>query len=152
MEDEKKTETVEPEVKADDKLGADEYLAQLDELKKNTVSRDKYEKAMSDNKKLANALANGEYQQAKAKEKEEVDIAELEKDLKHNRQKNDLDLWKKILTLRDARLKLDASDDILVADRSRPGAYAEAQEFAEAMQEAIEDSNGDPIVFSSRFR
>lgn len=128
---------------------ATNYIDELNKVKSTMVDKNKYDNLVAENKKLANALANGISIEPEIKES--VDIEALEKDL-HKRQPNDLVFFTKALKLRDARLALNENDDIFVspADDVDESDYIAAQNFADAIKEAIDDSNGDPRVFEAK--
>lgn len=130
---------------------ADLYVDNLNKIKATTVDKNAYDKLAEENKRLANALANGEYAQNKAQEVTE-DIPSLEKKIKHCKGMSDLELFTNVLKLRSARLAVDENDDIFVGQNKSASDYANAQAFADQLQEVIEACNGDPMVFASKIR
>lgn len=144
-------ETVNEEV-VEEKNSAELYIDTINKMKSNMVDKTAYNKLAEENRKLANALANGEYTQEKSKEKE-VSVDELEDKIKHCKGKSDLELAQNVLKLRSARLAVDPKDDIFVNQESAKASdYANAQALADDLQEIINDSNGDVMVFASRIR
>lgn len=129
----------------------DNYIQNIQALQANTVSKDEYNKLVESNKKLADALARGEYTMSTVADPD-IDISELERSVKHCKGQTDLAFLTNVLKLRQARLDNNPEDDIFVPATREANDYVNAQAFAEQLQSAIEESNGDPLVFASKIR
>ena len=145
MEDEVKTEQ-------NEQITADDYLANLSALKNATVSKEEYSRVLEENRKLADALANGlPYDRQGDSEEPEVDLDALHKRLFVNPQYNsDLDYFTDLLTLRNAMIENGQTDPFLPnhpdyipnqQDSDR------AQFIADEIQSSIDYAGGDAEVF-----
>lgn len=132
-------------------ITADDYLANLSALKNATVSKDEYERLKEENRKLADALANGLPYEQEESEEEPVDIDAVRKRLFDNPKYNsDLEYFQDVLTLRTALMDDGKADPFLPfnpeyipneQDSNR------AQFIADEIQAAIDYAEGDPEVF-----
>lgn len=137
-----------------------DYVEAIQKLKENTVAKEKYEKLEQDNKKLLEALINGEQIQVENPEDKESKDENLNKKIKdlHNKmfvedyQGSDLEYCQDALELRKAVMERDGEDadiflprghNIMVTDYDRQA----AQRVADEMQDAIDKSNGSNKVF-----
>ena len=134
-------------------FGADEYIANLQRIKESTVPREEFERLLEDNKRMANALANG-LSVDNEPEEEEIDIEAVRKYLfdECDKPKSDLAYFEKFLQLRQWTLDNKGVDVLLPCN----GEYvvsqadaAEAQLIADNIQEAIDAAEGDPSVFTA---
>lgn len=143
MEEENKT--VETE-----KITADDYLANLQALKDSTVSKDEYNRLIEENKKLANALANGLPYEQDDKEEANVDVDALRKSFLSNHKSN-LELIKDALELRKAVMDEGGVDPALPTNPE----YVWNQDDADKsdrifsiLQDCVDYAEGDPDVFN----
>lgn len=133
-------------------FGAQDYLDNLNALKENMVSRDEYQKILDDNRKMANALANGiNYSGEEAKEP--VNIDELREKIfspEHQRKTN-LQYFTEVLQLRDALIEAGENDPFLPFNREyipTQQDMADAERIANNLKESVECAAGDPAVFN----
>lgn len=136
-----------------------DYVEAIKNLKENTVAKEKYEKLEQDNKKLLQALIDGDQIQVENQgDKDTIDVVNKKiKDL-HTKmfvedyQGSDLEYCQDALELRKAVMERDGEDadiflprghNIIVTDYDRKA----AQRVADEMQDAIDKSNGSNKVF-----
>ena len=82
-----------------------DYVAAIQELQNNTVSKAQYEKLRTEHKKLLNALVNGQKIEAQPAKKPEYDLEALrKKQAKMNHRTSMLDYWKNSLAIHEAEL------------------------------------------------
>ena len=121
----------------------------INELKKNSVSKEKYEQVVAEKNKYLKALIDGN-QVAEAQPKEPVDVDALRADL-FGKELSNLDFAKKALELRDALIERDGVD-IFVGKGSKltptQEDYEAAQRVADVFQNCIEVSDGDSEIFT----
>ena len=143
-----------PEV-IDEKLTAEDYLKNLKALQDNTVSKDEYNRLVSENRKLADALANGLSYGEEAEEAEPVDVDALRKKLFDGpKYKNSLDFFKDFYALRDELIRQGKPDPTL---GNNPEAFTRDnievfEDTANAVKECIEIADGDVEVFYSELK
>lgn len=128
------------------------YLDQIENLQKNTVSTEKYNKLLSENKALLEKIVSGKAE-AEAEKEPEIDLDALRKQMFNpSTEMTNLDYCKGALTLRNEILKR-TGDDIFVGKGHQlnptPEAYASAERVASVMEQCINDSAGDPDVFTA---
>ena len=120
----------------------------INELKQNSVSKEKYEAVIAERNKYLKALIDGN-QVAEAQPKEPVDVDALRRDL-FGRELSDLEYAKKALELRNELIERDGVD-IFVGKGSKltPDAsdYEAAQRVADAFESCIEIADGDSEIF-----
>lgn len=127
-----------------------DYIDTIAEMKRNSVSRSKYEKLQEENRNLLRSLANGETIDQPVV-KEPVDIDKLRQDL-FNKENNNLDFITKAMELREALIESGQEDPFLpkghnvqITDADR----ATAEKVAEAFQHCIDYADGDSGVFTN---
>ena len=138
-------------------MTAKEYINQINNLRKNTVSREEYERIKNDNRELAKALINGTGANIPGitKPEEKPDLDDLRKKLFTKKSKNDLEYFTNLLALRDGVMADGQPDPFLPINREfRATAQdeADAERIATQIKEAIEYADGDPAVFSNDLR
>ena len=120
----------------------------INELKQNSVSKEKYEAVIAERNKYLKALIDGN-QVAEAQPKEPVDVDALRRDL-FGRELSDLDYAKNALELRNELIDREGVD-IFVGKGSKltPDAsdYEAAQRVADAFESCIEVADGDSEIF-----
>jgi len=132
-------------------FGADDYINQLNEIRSNTVSKADYNKLAEDNKRLMNALANGE--RIANEEKPVVDIEAIRKSIfsPDTQKKTNLQYFTEVLTLRDALIERGEKDPFLPFSseyRVNDTDIRDAERIAEQIRECVEYADGDPSVFN----
>ena len=135
-----------------------DYIAQIKNLKENSVSKDDYEKLKADNKKLIDALASGNQIPGVVEPKiDAVDkINELRSKLFSKRSNlNNLEYCDTAVKLREALIEKGERDPFLpfghnvVATESD---YETANRVATIMKECIEYADGDSDIFTNELQ
>lgn len=135
-----------------------DYIAQIKNLKENSVSKDDYNKLKADNKKLIDALANGTQLESVVDSKvSSVDkIDELRTKLfSKGSNLNNLEYCKTAVELRDALIENGDRDPFLpfghnvVATESD---YETANRVATVMKECIDYADGDSDIFTNELQ
>lgn len=128
------------------------YLDQIENLQKNSVSTDKYNSLLKENKALLEKIVSGKAE-AEAAAKPEVDVDALRKQMFNpSAEMSNLDYCKGALTLRNEIIKSGGNDPFVGMGHQltpTPEAYASAQRVADVMQQCIESCNGDSDVFTA---
>ena len=128
------------------------YLDQIENLQKNTVSTEKYNKLLTENKALLEKIVSGKAEAEQAKEPE-IDLDALSKKyLDPNAEWSALDYCKGLLTIREETLKRGEEDPAVGHGHQlnpTPEAYASADRVHSVMEQCIEGANGDPEVFTA---
>lgn len=128
-----------------------DLLEEIKSLKKNTVSKEEYNKLQEKNKALMKQIINGGGQENKTDEP--VDINELRKDIFENPEKlSKREFWKKTLSLRKERLDKEGVDIFL--PRGKKTRYTRddmesANHVADVIGQLIEDTEENPILFDT---
>ena len=130
-----------------------DYLAAIKELKEKSVDRSKYEELRAENKKLLQAVVNGQTVEVPVQEPK-PDIGELRKALTVEGQTN-LQYITNALKLREAVLN-EGGEDPFVPHGSQynPTAadYERANRVAQFLQEMVDEAEGDPNVFLNEYQ
>ena len=121
----------------------------INELKKNSVSKEKYDQVVAEKNKYLKALIDGN-QVAEAQPKEPVDLDALRTDL-FTKDLSNLEYAKKALTLRNELIEREGVD-IFVGKGSKltpdESDYTAAQKVADAFQQCIDVADGDSEIFT----
>lgn len=134
-----------------------DYISALNEMKKNTVSKEAYDKLRADNKKLLDTIVSGQSLE-QTEVKEEVDVDALRKELfgKSRRDLSNLEYVDKTLQLRKALMERGEQDPfVMKAGRtSSPEAedFKKAERVASVLQECVDIANGNDSVFDNEFQ
>ena len=132
-------------------MQAEDYIQALGELKANSVDKSEYERILSENAKLTNALAQG-IRVEEEKEEEPVNIPELRKKLLNTQYKTDLEYFKDMKTLRDAILEQKGVDPFVNSNAENVSAETDrAERVSKLIDFALEEADGDPVKFSAIF-
>lgn len=134
------------------------YIDAIKDLKQNSVSKEKYDALVAENKKLVDALVNGEEIETEQEEelKPRLDYYKAYKENKFN---TDLEYWTNFLNLREATIKEYGKDPCVTGnyglspegERVEP-AYGEAETIDQQLgiiKDMIAEADGDPTVFST---
>ena len=135
-----------------------DYIAQIKNLKENSVSKDDYNKLKADNKKLIDALANGTPIEGKVEPK--ISAVENINNLRNKlfgkgSNLDNLEYCKTAVELRDALIEKGERDPFLpfghnvVATESD---HETANRVASVMKECIEYADGDPDIFTNELQ
>lgn len=142
-------------VSSEEMLDTDtDYVAAINELKANSVSKTEYSKLRAENKKLLDALVNGREIDLPKEEKANVD--DLRKKL-FNKDANlsNLEYVDTALKLRNALIENGERDPFLpVGDRVSETAemYDVAQRVADGLQECVDFADGDSGIFTAQLQ
>lgn len=132
-----------------------DYLAAIKELKQNSVDRSEYDKLKAENKKLIDAVVNGQVAQEEAQQvihtKEEIaalrkELFDTEKDL------SNLEYVSKAVELRDALIENGEPDPFIPVGKQISPTRDDieiAEKVAQVYKECIEFANGDSEVFTN---
>lgn len=131
-----------------------DYVAAIQELQNNSVSKTQYEKLRTENKKLLDALVSG--QKIDLPKEEKPDVDELRKKL-FNKDANlsNLEYVDTALKLRNALIEKGERDPFLpVGDRVNETAemYDIAQRVADGLQECVDFAEGDSGIFTAQLQ
>lgn len=131
-----------------------DYIEAIKEMKQNLVERSAFDKLKSENKKLLDALVNG--QQIEAPKEEKADVSELRKKL-FNKDGNlsNLEYVETALKLRNALMDAGERDPFLpYGDRVTVTAemYEQAQAVADGLQECVDFAEGDSGIFTAQLQ
>lgn len=142
-------------VSSEEMLDTDaDYVAAINELKQNTVSKTEYTKLRAENKKLLDALVSG--REIDLPKEEPIDVNELRKKL-FNKDANlsNLEYVDTALKLRSALIEQGERDPFLpVGDRVSETAemYDIAQRVADGLQECVDFADGDSGIFTAQLQ
>ena len=129
----------------------------MEQLKKNSVSKEDYDKLRKENKMLLDNIVNNVSQPDDVKVDEPVDIQKLRNDLYNldNQDMTNLDYITKVMKLRDALLEKGERDpflpfgkNILPTDED----VKTANRVAEVFRNCIEVADGDPDIFTQELQ
>lgn len=132
-----------------------DYLAAIKELKQNSVDRSEYDKLRAENKKLIDAVVNGqpgqEEQVVVKHSKEQID--ELRNDLFNSpRELNNLEYITKAMELREALMENGEPDPFLPVGKQISPTRDDlegAEKVAQVYRECIDYAEGDSEVFTN---
>ena len=132
-----------------------DYLAAIKELKQNSVDRSEYDKLRAENKKLIDAVVNGqpgqEEQVVVKHSKEQID--DLRNDLFNSpRELTNLEFITKTMELREALMENGEPDPFLPVGKQISPTRDDiegAEKVAQVYKECIEYAEGDSEVFTN---
>lgn len=132
-----------------------DYLAAIKELKENSVDRSEYDKLRAENKKLIDAVVNGqpgqEEQAVSKHSKEQID--DLRNQLFNSpRELNNLEFITKAMELREALIENGEPDPFLPVGKQISPTRDDiegAEKVAQVYKECIEYADGDSEVFTN---
>ena len=132
-----------------------DYLAAIKELKENSVNRSEYDKLRAENKRLIDAVVNGqpgqEEQVLVKHSKEQID--DLRNDLFNSpRELNNLEFITKTMELREALMENGEPDPFLPVGKQISPTRDDiegAEKVAQVYKECIEYAEGDSEVFTN---
>ena len=126
-----------------------DYLEAIQSLKQNSVDRSEYEKLKAENKKLINAVVNGQTVDVEAKPQYR-DVDEIRDEL-FNHEHNNLEYVKLALELRSTLIAKGEADPFLpMGSQIAPTAddIEAAEKVANIYQECIDYADGDSKLFT----
>lgn len=128
-------------------------VSAINEMKANTVPKDKYEKLQKDYKNLFKAYANGERDESQPAP-QPVDLEKLKRETFFG-ELNNLDYCKNVLKIREEIMER-GGDDPFVPHGSKIVAtdedYIAAARVAEGLQACIDYAEGDSEVFTNELQ
>ncbi len=132
-----------------------DYLAAIKELKQNSVDRSEYDKLRAENKKLIDAVVNGQPSQeepvASKHSKEQID--DLRNELFNSpRELNNLEYVTKAMELREALMENGEPDPFLPVGKQISPTRDDlegAEKVAQVYKECIDYAEGDSEVFTN---
>ena len=131
-----------------------DYVEAIKTLKQNSVSKADYDALRLENKKLLQAVVNGQTVEVEPEEPE-VDLAQLRKNVFDNPNQTNLEYVTNVLKLRDAVLEKEGYD-VFVPQSSQYSPtqddIARANRVAEQFQEMVDIADGNPNVFLNEFQ
>lgn len=131
-----------------------DYVEAIKNLKQNSVSKADYDALRLENKKLLQAVVNGQTIEQEVQEPE-VDLAELRKKVFDNPNQTNLEYVTNALKLREAVLEKEGYD-VFVPQSSQYNPtqddIARANKVAEVFQEMVDIADGDPNVFLNEYQ
>ena len=132
---------------------AEDYISVINDMKKNTVSKESYQKLKDENKKLLQSLVNGEQTQV---EVEKPDINKLRKELfDEDSNIDNVNFISKALELRTALIENGKPDPFLpVGKRITPTDedISAANRVATVLQECVDYAQGDSQAFTNELQ
>ena len=132
-----------------------DYVAAIQKLQNETVSKDLYEKLRTERKQLIDALANGQKIEVE-KEEPEMDIDSLRKKLfNENRDLSNYEYVDSVLKLRKALIAKGEPDPFLpIGDKVTVDAdmMSKAENVAAGLQHCIDLADGDSNIFTAQLQ
>lgn len=135
--------------------GAD-YIAKVNELKKNSVPKTEYEKVLKENKELADAILNNTIQEKEDDNSQDVDaeLQDLRKSLFNSENVSKLsnrEYVEKTLRLRDILIEKGERDPFLPTKNESQEDIEKAERTAKTLKNMIKESAGRDSVFNGLF-
>lgn len=127
---------------------ASDYIDALKEMKANTVSKEDYNRLKEENKKLLNAVVNGE--QIEIEQQKPADIKEIKTRLL--KAESTLEGVTAALELRDAIMAAGGTDPFLPAGKkvlTTDYDIETANKVAEGFRHCVDYAEGDPHIFAN---
>lgn len=128
-----------------------DYLAAINQLKQNSVPRQQYDQLMAENKKLLDAVVNGQTAEQQAPAPVAPDIQAL-RDKTFAEGQTNLEMVTNALALRKALMESGEPDPFLpCGDKTIPTAedVAAAEKVATVFQECVDYAQGDSQLFTN---
>ena len=132
-----------------------ELAKALEETRKNSVSKEEFEKLQEENRKLVSEIINGGGAgNGQQNPPEQADIPTLREKLygPKSSELSNLEFWKATLELRDAVIAQEGYDPFLpYGEKIKPTAQdmEKANNVAEVVKGCIEEANGDSEIFTA---
>lgn len=129
----------------------EDYLEAIKQLKENSVDRSKYDALKAENKKLLDAVVNGQEINVQEKETQKRDVQTIREEL-FNKEHNNLEYVTLSLELRNALIAEGKPDPFLPYGRQiSPTREDEeiAEKVAQVYQECVDYAEGDSELFTN---
>ena len=137
-----------------EEMNNEQYIAAIEEMKANTVSRDAYNKLRAENKQLLDALVSGK--ELPKEDPKKPTIEELRKDLfSEDSELSNLGFVEKALALRNSLIEAGERDPFLpYGDKVdiTSEQIETAEKVAAGLQEMIDFAEGDSGVFTAEYQ
>jgi len=136
-----------------EEMNNEQYIAAIEEMKANTVSRDAYNKLRNENKQLLDALVSGKELPQEPVAKPSVD--DLRKKLFSGEDMSNLEYVETALSLRDVLIENGERDPFLpYGDKVdiTPDQIDAANKVAAGLREMVDFAEGDSGVFSAEYQ
>lgn len=131
-----------------------DYLSAIKDLKQNSVDRSQYDALKAENKRLLDAVVNGQTIEQEAA-KPVVDINELRRKVFNTEDQTNLEYVTNVLALRKALIESGQPDPFVPSGSQynpTQADYEKANRVAAVLQEMVDDSEGDPNVFRNEYQ
>lgn len=129
-----------------------DYIAALNAMKQNSVSKSQYDKLKQENKRLLDAIVNGT--ELETGSEATLTIDELRKKTFDSNASN-LDFWKNALKLRERLIEEGKPDPFVPTGKSVSANqidYDGAERLAAGIQSCIDYANGDSQLFTNELQ
>lgn len=131
-----------------------DYVAAIQELKNNSVPKDKYSKLKEENSKLLKSLINGET--IDVEQPQEADVGQLRKELYSGDVENtNLDYIEKTLKLRDELIARGEPDPFLPFGHHISPTNEDveaANRVAKVLKDCLDYADGDSAIFTNELQ
>lgn len=130
-----------------------DYIEQIEQLRANSVSKEKYNKLVAEHNKAMNALINGGQLEQKPVEKRSAE--EVRKELFNGEQHSNLHYAELALELRDAVIAEGGIDPFVPQGKKIKATredYESAEMVADGLRRCIEYADGDSEVFTNELQ
>ena len=133
---------------------ATDYIEAIQTFKQNSVDKAKYDALRLENKKLLDAVVNGQTVETQVQVQKE-DIQTLRNKVFNNPNQSNLEYISNVLDLRN-RLLEEGYEDPFVPQGTQISAtqadYDKANKVATVLQEMVDEADGDPNVFLNEYQ
>lgn len=146
-------ETTNIETSTIEEMNNEQYIAAIEELKANTVSREAYNKLRNENKSLLDALVSGKELPQEPTKAPSAD--ELRKKLFSGNDMSNLEYVETALALRNSLIAAGERDPFLPYGEKvdiTPEQIESAEKVAAGLQDMIDFAEGDSGVFSAEYQ
>lgn len=131
-----------------------DYISAINEIKKNSVTRESYEKLKKENKQLLDTLVSGK--ELEIKKEEPKDINKLRKELfNKDASMSNLEYITNALELRDALIENGERDPFLPYGEKvnlKAEHYETAERVASVLRDCVEFADGDSGIFTAELQ
>lgn len=133
-----------------------DYIAAINEMKQNSVSKEQYNKLKNENKQLLDALVSNK-QIDVPEEKPKLSVADARKDFAQACENGctQLEYFEKALALRTAVLEAGGPDPFLPTGSKVQPTYEQIERqniIHEGLQQMIDFADGDPGIFNAEYQ
>lgn len=133
-----------------------DYIAAINEMKQNSVSKEQYNKLKNENKQLLDALVSNK-QIDIPEEKPKLSVADARKDFAQACENGctHLEYFEKALALRTAVLESGGPDPFLPTGSKVQPTYEQIERqnvIHEGLQQMIDFADGDPGIFNAEYQ